>query len=164
MFVFAPCQVWLSGCSPSWFQPSVYQSRATGCSPSFLFRSAPPCKLSQALSSSRRAGISRTFGSRVRKSESLDSTGSTGNMVELLPRGDIYTRAGRARLSERAAPANRRAQADTTRQPESRLAPLRSASSTPPFALGCRGLRAVTLRSRRARRDAPYRRLAHLAG
>ena len=63
---------------------------------------------------------------------------------------------GRARLSERAAPANQRAQAHPTHRHDITLCQLRSASSTPPFPRGRLGLRNVTPRSRRARRGAPH--------
>ena len=75
------------------------------------------------------------------------------------PRSGCF-RVGRVRsrrsASERAAPANPRAQAHPNHGPEITLGPLRSASATPSFARGRRGLRNVTLRSRRARRDAPH--------
>jgi hypothetical protein len=65
------------------------------------------------------------------------------------------TPAGRARLSERAAPANQRAQALSTRRLDITSPPTGYASSTPPFTRNRVGLRAAAPRSRRARSDAP---------
>jgi hypothetical protein len=64
----------------------------------------------------------------------------------------------RRSASERAAPANPRAQGHPKQRPEITLCPLRSASATPSFARGRRGLRNVTLRSRRASAFARLRR------
>ena len=71
-------------------------------------------------------------------------------------KGDFPVASSRAA----AAPANQRAQANPTRRPKITLGPIRSAFSTPAFVRNRQGLRAATPRSRRARSDAPHRRLA----